>query len=335
MNNENKNSEILSQERIDAMRSNVMGRINKPRRRAARYAPLLVAASVVSVFGLLGVGYVLGGTGALERNYQASDSRADQHAGADTADQLAGPTVRMQGDSSALGQASPNEESQAGDTAQAEEHVIVTGSIDVTVRDSEAAAKNVREQVKRLGGRIDSESQDSIDSDYVFLTVRVPGDQVEAFSEFIHAQGEISSTSLSRLQVDQQVRDLDARIDALKVSTDRLRSIMKEAKNTKDLLEAESRLSQRQAELESLLSQRKALGEQTALATIDVTLSETTPAGTVNPGGFRGGLIAGWNSLVSLVNMGVTAFGFVLPWLVPVVAVALGARWLIRRRCGA
>ena len=333
MNNENENNEILSQERIDAMRSNIMGRINKPRRRAARFAPILVAASAVSVFGLVGVGYVLGGTGALERNSDGSASYiAPQHE-TDTSDQLSGTTVRMQGESSALG-SSPAEE-KSGDTAQAEEHVIVTGSIDVTVRDSEAAAKNVREQVKRLGGRIDSESQDSIDSDYVFLTVRVPGDQVEAFSEFIHAQGEISSTSLSRLQVDQQVRDLDARIDALKVSTDRLRSIMKEAKNTKDLLEAESRLSQRQAELESLLSQRKALGEQTALATIDVTLSETTPAGTVNPGGFRGGLIAGWNSLVSLVNMGVTAFGFVLPWLVPVVAVALGARWLIRRRCGA
>lgn len=329
MNNDN---EILSQERIDAMRSNVMGRINKPRRRAARYAPLLVAASVVSVFGLVGVGYVLGGTGALERNYQASDSRAAQEVGADTADQLAGPPVRMHGENSALGSNSAEEEGQAGDTAQAEDHVIVTGSIEVTVRDSEAAAKLVREQVKKLGGRIDSESQNSIDIDFVYLTVRVPGDQVEAFSSFLDGQGEISNSSLSRLQVDQQVRDLDARIDALKISTERLRSIMKEAKNTKDLLEAESRLSQRQADLESLQSQRKAIGEQTALATIDVTLSETTPAGTVNPGGFRGGLIAGWNSLVSLVNMGVTAFGFLLPWLVPALMLGLGVCWWIRRR---
>lgn len=315
------NDDVLTQERIDSMRSNVMGRIRKPRSRAARFAPALVAAAAVSVFGLVGVGYVLGDTSALRPSIQASDSEVAHRDDGGSNNILRGPTMTEQGEATSNSKSIP-----------AEENVIVTGAIEVTVRGSAAAAKLVREQALKLGGRIDSESQNSLESGYAHLTVRVPGAQVAALSEFLETVGEVSNTSIERVQVEQQVQDLDARIGALKVSTERLRSIMNEAKNTTDLLEAESRLAQRQAELESLQSQRKLLGEQTALATIQVTLSETTPAGTVNSGGFRGGLIAGWNALVSLVNMGVTTFGFLLPWLVPVIALGWGTRWLIRRR---
>ena len=63
-----------------------------------------------------------------------------------------------------------------------------------------------------------------------------------------------------------------------------------------------------------------------------VTLAEDAPANTVNPGGFRGGLISGWNSLVSVLNATVSGIGFVVPWLIPIGIVTGLGWWIVRRR---
>ncbi|NLC98775.1 MAG: DUF4349 domain-containing protein [Actinomycetales bacterium] len=316
MNNEH---DPLSEERIDVMRSNVMNRVNKPRVRTARFASAVGAAAIVSAVSLVGVGYVVGGASQTGSDARVSDEAfiskgLDSELGAEVMTDSSGKTLSV--------------EPSVADP----DYVIVTGSVDVAVKSPNRAAKELRETIRALGGHIDSESQYSDSGDTVHLTVRVPRDKVDSLTESIESLGKITSTSIDRVQVTQQVKDLDARIEALRVSTGRLQTIMKEAQNTSDLLEAESRLAQRQAELEGLLAQRKGLGDQTEMATINVTLTQTSAAGTVNPGGFKGGLISGWNALVGVVNAGVAGFGFLLPWLVPLVALGLGARWLIRRR---
>lgn len=309
----------LSEERIEAMRSNVMARISKPRARSATFRSALGAAAVVSAVSLVGVGYVLGANNPAGHDMSASDETTlFQRQGT-----IAGEAESMDTAGKTLG-AEPN--------AAEPEHVIITGSVHVEVKSPTSAATKLRGTIRDLGGHIDSESQFSDDADTMNLTVRIPRNAVESFSDAVAGLGNVTDTSIDRVQVTQQVKDVDARIEALKVSTARLQAIMKEAKNTSDLLEAESRLAQRQAELEGLVAQRKGLSDQTEMATISVTLTQASAAGTVNPGGFKGGLISGWNSLVDVVNAGVAGLGFILPWLVPFALLAWGIRWFVRRR---
>ena len=65
------------------------------------------------------------------------------------------------------------------------------------------------------------------------------------------------------------------------------------AGSSSEVIEAETALSQRQQELESLQLQRRSLTDQVALSTLSVSFEQESKPGSVAPGGFRGGLIAG------------------------------------------
>jgi hypothetical protein len=67
-----------------------------------------------------------------------------------------------------------------------------------------------------------------------------------------------------------------------------------------------------------------------ALSTLSVSFEQEGKPGAVAPGGFRGGLIKGWNALIDTVNAIVTAAGAAVPWLgIGLVAALLW--WGIRR----
>ncbi len=320
----------LTQARIDEMRANVMSRINATERRSTRWIPITVAAAVIAVFGSAGIGYLAGshsGGQATVASQSAMDSAAELTA-QDAAEDFSG--TYGQTFEANLGSEQPSLE-RTGGTADPE-HIIVTGSVSVTVKNATNAHKEIRDRVAELNGWLDADSTSHHGETSINMTVRIPSGSVDEFSDFLANIGTVTDTSIHRAQVDQQVRDLDARIEALKVSTKRLQTIMTEATKTSDLLEAEARLAERQAELEGLQAQRKGLADRTAMATIEVFVSTRTPADAVNPGGFRGGLISGWNAFVSLLNLSVAGFGFLLPWILPILIISFGVRWLVRRR---
>ncbi|MFI5427307.1 DUF4349 domain-containing protein [Aeromicrobium sp. UC242_57] len=108
-------------------------------------------------------------------------------------------------------------------------------------------------------------------------------------------------------------KDLDARIDALQISVDRLQSILAEADTSREVISAEGALTERQEQLESLQSQKRSLAGQVELSSISVDFAQKTRVDTVEPGGFTGGLRDGWNALVSTVNHVVELIGVLLP----------------------
>lgn len=320
----------LTQARINEMRAHVMSRINTNQRRSNRWIPITIAAAVITVFGSAGIGYLAGnhtGGQAMVTSQSTMDSAPEL-----TAQDASGNLFRTHGQASDFSASSEQASLERATGTSDPEHIIVTGSVSVTVKNATSTHQKIRGQVVKLNGWLDADSTSNHGETSINMTVRIPSGSVEEFSGFLAGIGTVTDTSIHRAQVDQQVRDLDARIEALKVSTKRLQTIMTEATKTSDLLEAEARLAERQAELEGLQAQRKGLADRTAMATIDVFVSTRTPADAVNPGGFRGGLVSGWNAFVSLLNLSVMGFGFLLPWILPMVIVGFGIRWLIRRR---
>jgi len=104
-----------------------------------------------------------------------------------------------------------------------------------------------------------------------------------------------------------------------------------------DIVDIESELTRRQAELDSLKSQQAYLADQTAMSTITVHLEQLAPAPKPEPkpevqkAGFLVGLSGGWGALVSVGTVLATVAGAMLPWLVVLGVIGVPV-WLVTRR---
>lgn len=313
----------LTDDRIESMRSTVMNSIDSDiLRRGTRTRRVvgLGAASVLfvgaSAFGLNAINS--GGSG----DAASSDNRA-----ASTAPEYGGDAALVE---SSGGLAADKD--AAPDAAQAGRQVITTGSVSVTVKNPRESAQQISMYVDSIKGRVDSRSESTDDKyESAHLDVRVPSDKVTATVAKLKTYGSVTNVTLQNSDVTSQAQDLDARIGALNVSIKRLEKIMAEATSSGELIKAETALTQRQEQLESMTAQRASIADQVQLSSLSIELSEKTQAESVSAGGFKGGVIDGWNALVDTLNKIVEVLGVALPWAV-VAVVLYGVYRLIARR---
>jgi len=317
----------LDDDRIAKMRSTVMHVVDQDiakRGHRARATIGLAAASVVVVgFGSVGIGALSNGGGDGSDAAGGSSAQKAESAPRGALEDSAG------GDSSAG--ATAQDKAAAPD---ADREVITTGEINVRVKDPRTVAQKISAYAEAIGGRVDSRTEHGDGDDAsAFVTVRVPSTKVTATIKRLETYGAVTNVSLQNDDVTSQAKDLDARIDALQLSIDRLERIMAKADTSSELIKAENALTQRQEQLESLEAQRKQIADQVSLSTLSIDLSQKAKADSVEPGGFKGGLTDGWNALVSTVNNLVEVAGVLLPWLA--IAILLyGAYRLVARRRG-
>ena len=219
----------------------------------------------------------------------------------------------------------------------AERSVIVTGDVYLTVDDPLATADRVEQIVTDAGGRVDSRSEyAAIDNrePSAYLWVRIPVDRLDDTLDLIEALGVVESQSISNQDVTLQVVDLDARIAVLDESIERLRALLADAETTADLVEIETALSERQAELDSLNSQRNYLTDQVQYASIGVDLRSPEVAPEREPDGFVDGIIAGWQGMLAFFAGTIVFLGVIVPWVGALAVVSLiiaTVVWLRRR----
>jgi len=212
-------------------------------------------------------------------------------------------------------------EDAAGGTSEqqvADRSVITTGWVSITVVDPVAGAASAADLAEEAGGRVDSRTENpGTDSQppSASLTLRIPADELDEFVDELRELGTVNSVSMNASDVTQQRQDLDARIDALTASVDRLRELLGTATTITDLIAIESELTTRQAELDSLTQQRDFLVDQVDFSTITVDLVTEEVAPDPKPDDFWSGIVAGWNALVAFANWLGIAVGVMLPWL--------------------
>lgn len=312
----------LHDDRIETMRSAVMHAVDvdvQHRGRRARKVVGLAAASIL-VVGL--GGYAVQ---AIDSSTTSASSSADKQADS------GGASASRSG-----GALAQDEAAGAGEKAVAPEddrQVITTGEVSVTVKDPRATAQRLSAWVESIGGRVDNRSESgSGTTASAFVTVRVPSAKVTATIERLATYGTVAGVTLRNDDVTAQTKDLDARIDALRLSIDRLEKILADAGSSGEVIKAENALTQRQEQLESLQAQRKGIADQVSLSTLSIDLSQKATVDSVEPGGFTGGLRDGWNAMVSTVNAVVEVAGVLLPWVAVGAVLLLGWRLVSRRR---
>lgn len=215
----------------------------------------------------------------------------------------------------------------------ADRSIIRTAYISLRVDAVDTAVRQVRDLTRASQGLIVSENVSGTDGDaYASVTVQVPAGSLDPYLEQVQALGTVDSLDVSAQDVTTQVVDLDARIDALQTSIDRLTTLLAEADRVEDLLAVETELTRRQAELDSLTAQRTYLADQVAMSTVTVSLSPVTRVADVDTPGFLSGLSSGWSALIALVGYGFTALGFLLPFLLIAGVIAIPLTWLLVRQ---
>ncbi|MFT4187703.1 MAG: DUF4349 domain-containing protein [Aeromicrobium sp.] len=311
----------FSEDRVAALRTRVMADVDADVRRRGRRARLVAsgAAALVVVAGL-GLGAaVLGSPSdgddpvAITGDTDTGRQESEDGATLDVQSEAAAPQ------SAEAAQVTPVQDEEA-------RSVITTGSAEVAADDPAEAATDFGSWAEGEGGLVDHRSDREDRSE---LTVRVPSAQVNAAIEELRDLGEVASISLDHQDVTSQIVDLDARIEALQTSVARLTDLMAKAATTDDLMQAESMLTQRQAELDGLVAQRASLGDQVELSSLAVTFVEPDAVDDED-GGFTDGLRKGWDALVSSAVSLVTALGVITPWLVAALALA-GLAWVVTR----
>lgn len=215
------------------------------------------------------------------------------------------------------------------------EQIVRTGDVSVDVDDITSAANRITTLVDGAGGAIGSDQRQGDSTDGTAdLLLRVPPDSFDDVLETVSALGEESSRSVSAQDVSTSVADIDARVESLQNSVDRLLALAAQAVSVTDLITVESELTFRQAELESLQAQQRALADQVGLATLSVHLRASSEADSTDTG-FTASLAAGWDALLTFGAGLISIIGVLLPWLALIIVLGVPMWLLFRRRSAA
>lgn len=235
------------------------------------------------------------------------------------------------------GYATEDASMDAGGDGQ-EREIITTAEVSLRVPVIQDAVDEVSSLAEQNGGYVESANVRNTSGEGGHerssmaggtITVRIPVEKLTGVMAALGDGNDVLRSSVSREDVTGQAVDLRARVDALSASVARLTELMAKSGSVGDLIQAETALSERQAELESYQQQLKQLDDQVAMSTLTVALTERTSQ--ADPNLFGEGLLAGWNGLIASLNALVVVLGFLLPWLA-IAGVVVLVVWLVRRR---
>ena len=175
---------------------------------------------------------------------------------------------------------SPSENGNTQNPAEQARKWIVTVRMEAETDDLDVLLAQLEGKIAALSGYVEDQQvyNGSAYSGrryrYANLTVRVPADQVEAFTEHMSGISNIISKNKTMDDVTLQYVATESRMKALKAEEERLLELMAQAENMSDLLQIEARLTDVRYELESVTSQLRVYDNLVDYATIHLNLTE-------------------------------------------------------------
>ena len=148
---------------------------------------------------------------------------------------------------------------------------VMSASQTVEVKEVEPAVKDVESIVKKTGGHVQSQSVSENERARLFL--RVPPNQLLPTLDALAALGKEEHRSVSSEDVTEKYIDTEARLKNAIALRDRLKALLNQAKDVKDVLEIEKELARVQGDVDSMEGRLKKLKEQVDYATVDLTLN--------------------------------------------------------------
>ena len=151
---------------------------------------------------------------------------------------------------------------------------------------------SLRTAVSESGGYISSSSfsGDSYYSNSLRssnLVIRIPAENLDAFTSTVDSLGVVYSYSESVKDVTEAYVDVESRIGVLEAEERALHNMLSSAKNVSETLTIRTRLSEVQGDLASLVAQKASYDSQISYSTVSMYVREVRRADPVNPGFFE------------------------------------------------
>jgi hypothetical protein len=224
----------------------------------------------------------------------------------------------------------------------AAQSIIYTAQLSVRAKSVGAALSQATHIVEAAGGYVSSENAtanpDRPADATATITFKIP---VTAYQVTLATlDGGSVGTQLSLRQqaqdVTQQVADVDSQVTSDEAAIAQLRGLLKHAGSVQALLDVQNQINGEEGQLEAMEAQQKALDDQTAYATVTVTIAgpkapAPKPGKAGPPPGLASGASGGWHAFTLTIDWLLAIVGAVAPFAAAVaVLAALG--WWIRRR---
>ena len=230
----------------------------------------------------------------------------------------------------------------------ANQKLIRTVTLDAETENMDALLTDVESRVAQLGGYIENRNvyngkNSRRDSRWANLTIRVPADKLDQFVSQVSGISNVVSHSENTKDVTLSYVATESRITALQTEEARLLELLAVAKDLKDLLILEEKLTDVRTELERHKSQLKVYDNQVNYATVHLSVEEVVKYTVVEEeepeptfwervwNGFVGGLKNTWKICKGLVILVASAIPYlILPGCV--VATILVTKAIRRRK---
>ncbi len=149
----------------------------------------------------------------------------------------------------------------------------------IEARDVRAAVTQVQAIAQSSGGFIESSSVS--DEDHASVELRIPAAGLDAVMDRIAGLGSETSRRVSARDVTEEVVDLQAVLANKTALRDRLRALLAQAKDVKDIVAVEEQLTRLQGEIDSMEGRLKSIRSQAAMSSLDVTIRPVRILGPV------------------------------------------------------
>jgi hypothetical protein len=149
--------------------------------------------------------------------------------------------------------------------------LVRRGAMDVVVDDVARAAARAQSVLVGANGYVERGQRSERSASF---TIRVPEQSLDAVLDSLATMGKVASRTVSAEDVTEQSIDLDARLQALIATRDRLRQLHDKAATVAEVIAVEHELSRVQGEVDSLEGRLKHLRSTAALATVDLSIRQ-------------------------------------------------------------
>jgi hypothetical protein len=162
------------------------------------------------------------------------------------------------------------------------------------------------------------------------LVLRVPADQFDDTLAELRSLGTLRDERISGEDVTAHFVDLDARVRNSRAQEAVLLRLMSQSTSIEDSLKVQGQLQKTQLDIEELEGQLRVLSDQTALASINLSLTEAAPVALAAKSTFARAWKQSVHGLRVFADGLIVALGYIAPFAL--IGLVVLAGWLVVRR---
>lgn len=224
----------------------------------------------------------------------------------------------------------------------AAQSIIYTAQLSVRAKSVSTALGQATRIVAAAGGYVSSENAtanpDQPADATATITFKIPVTTYQATLASLDG-GDVGTQLSLRQQaqdVTEQVADVDSQVTSDEAAIAQLRGLLKDAGSVQALLDVQNQINSEEGQLEAMEAQQKALDDETAYATVTVTIAgPKAPAARrgkpAPPPGLGSGASGGWHAFRLTVDWIAAIIGAVAPFAAAVAVLTI-IGWWVRRR---